>query len=418
MSGEIEATISALGGGGDGIVDVDGERYFVPLAAPGDRVAFQPGRRVEGGAQATDVRLLQPGPARRAPDCPHFGTCGGCVAQHLSAETYRALKRDRVEVALRRRGVDVPVVEPLSVATGSRRRLRLTAIQRRDRPPILGFSERRSNRIVDISVCPVAIPVLANLLEPLRTLLAVADFGGNRTAVTVTETQAGIDLDIAAENEPSLDMRQDLAVFAETHDLARVVWGDETVLVRRQPVHHAGPVPVDVPPGAFLQPTEVGEAFLRDAVVAALSDRTRLADLFSGVGTFALPLAAGGARVYAAEGTRPSIEALQTAARANGLDGRIEGEVRDLDRRPLAGKKLAALDGLVLDPPRSGARAQAEAIAENGPERVVYVSCNPNTFARDTRIMIDGGYALGDVQPVDQFLWSAEIELFGIFDRT
>jgi 23S rRNA (uracil1939-C5)-methyltransferase len=359
---------------------------------------------------------------RAEPPCPHFGACGGCQLQHLPAAQYRAWKLGQVRTALARQGLDGIPIEPLVEGDpGSRRRVRF-AFERRGATVQLGFRERRGRGIVEIDVCPVAARGLIDLLPALRALLARLDLARRGGELQVTWTAGGIDLEIIGA-PPSLADREALAACAQAEDLARTSWGGggetdaEPVAERRVPATAFGEVAVELPPGAFLQATAAAEAGILSAIRRALGDSGRVADLFAGCGTFSLPLAAAGRTVHAVERDAAMLAALGRAARRAGLAGRVTTERRDLQRAPLAGAELERFDALVVDPPRAGALAQADAIAAAPVSRLAMVSCNPATFARDARILIDGGWRSLWVQPIDAFLWSSRVELVGAFAR-
>jgi 23S rRNA (uracil1939-C5)-methyltransferase len=301
----------------------------------------------------------------------------------------------------------------------TRRRITLAA-RRLVSGAILGFNERAGSRIVDLAECHVASPTLESLLPPLRDLVATLTCLG-AADILATETDTGIDLLIAPTDaaSPGLAEREALAAFAETHDLARLSWRAdgflEPLAARRAPRVAFGGVPVEIPIGAFLQPSAAGQTILTSLVEAGVPRQAeRVADLYSGCGAFALPFAAAGRRVHAAEGQDAAVQALRRAAA--GL--RLTAEVRDLARAPLSVEELAGVDAVVFDPPRAGAAAQAERIAASPVETVVAVSCNPATLARDLRTLLDGGYTLERVTPVDQFTWSAHVEAVAILRRS
>ncbi|MEE8333118.1 MAG: class I SAM-dependent RNA methyltransferase, partial [Alphaproteobacteria bacterium] len=268
---------------------------------------------------------------------------------------------------------------------------------------------------------------LQDLLAPLRALLG--DLMPHRASADAAATLCdnGIDLTLGLAAEPDLAARERLVEFATAHDLARLSWRApragpeaapaEPVVARRAPVFDFDGVGVHPPPDGFVQPTRAGEDALRWHVEAALAGAARIADLYAGCGAFGLVLAARGAAVAAFDVAADPIAALLAAARAAGFGERVTAEARDIVRRPLSVEELARFDGVVLDPPRAGADAQARALAGSVVPVVAYVSCNPTSFARDTRTLVDGGYRLVRVTPVDQFLWTAHLELIGVFRR-
>lgn len=412
-----DVRVGAIGARGDGIADTPGGPVYLPYTVPGDVVRVRIGPKRRGHA----VERLEDGPDRRTPECAHFGVCGGCALQHVQDALYADWKRTLVVEALGRNGL-VPDVAPLVRARpGDRRRIRLAGIQRAS-GPLVGFRERGSQRIVDIGECPVAAPKIAALIGPLRGLLPSLPGAGRLVEIVVTRTDHGLDVFIRAHRELDLPVRERLVRFAEGNDLARISWApgaeDPEPVVARKPVRFmAGDVAIDLPADAFIQPTAVGEAALRADVMGALAGARRVADLFSGCGAFALPLASAGASVLAVDGYTPAVNALAASARGGGFGERVTVAARDLDQRPVSGAELKPLDGVVLDPPRAGAPPQTAALADSRVPVIAYASCNPATFARDARVLIDGGYRLDRVTPVDQFLWSPHLELVGIFRR-
>jgi len=411
--------ITRLGTRGDGIAETAKGPVFVPFAVPGDVVeaAVEPGPR--STVHGRLLRILQPGPDRVDPACRHFGECGGCALQHLASGAYERWIVERLRTALGHHGfTDPPVSAPAVSPPGSRRRLALTA-RRAKEGPVLGFARRQSHQLVDVGECPVARAPLAGLLEPLRASLPILLQAGGAVRILLTETAGGIDLLIEAARPAGLAEREALGDLAQSYDLAALHWSDtgdvEPIAVRRAAEMDFDGIRVSLPPGAFVQATAEGEAALRAAVEAWTEDAGTIADLFAGLGTFALPLARR-ARVEAVEGARDLCAAMEGAARRAHLD-RLAPAHRDLFRRPLTAEELAPFDAVIFDPPRAGAKAQAAELARSGVARAIAVSCNPNTFSRDARILAEGGFRLIELRPVDQFLWSGALELVALFER-
>lgn len=429
---DIELTIESLGARGDGIASFAGERVLVPLGVPGDRVKLRLARDRDGRLRGRIRAVIEAGPARIAPPCPHFGDhpaggCGGCALQHLDAEAYRAWKLAQLRTALTRHGIAIDTIEPLAISPpASRRRADLTASRKKE-GVVLGFNARGSHRVVDLAECAVLRSSLVSLFQPLRELLAPLMKPGDSAEARLAATDSGADLLLVTALEIGLGARARIASFAARHDLARVARahpkrpGAETLIERRPVRMIVGGVPVPLPPGAFLQATAEGEAALRDFVCEAAArvparGTGRIADLYAGIGTFTLPLAMAGAKVHAIDAGKAEIAAIEAAARAAVLPG-VTAEVRDLDRRPFDATALAGYDAVVFDPPRSGAAPQAARLAAANVPRVIAVSCNPASFAREARLLLDGGYRLVRLKPVDQFLWSTHLELAALFLR-
>ncbi|MDH3594772.1 MAG: methyltransferase [Rhodospirillales bacterium] len=419
---QAEVTIESLGGRGDGVGRLDGRPVFVPLTLPGDRVRLRVTGEKAGAFKAEVIELLAGGPGRVEPPCPHYGPCGGCALQHLEAGRTASWKREQVVQALARRGLPGEAVRPLIVVPpGSRRRAALAAVRTQARV-LLGFHERASHKVVDAPGCLLLTPGLTAVLPLLRAALAGILAPRESADVTLSETESGVDLLLISRRPPDLAAREALAELARNADLARLSWaspdGEPEPIVRRRPprISFAG-VAVEPPPGGFLQPSAEGGTALTRLVLGGLPEAAeRVLDLYAGCGAFSFPLAEH-ARVHAVEGDEAALAALRTAARQAGLEGRVSAEARDLARRPLDASELAGFDCAVFDPPRAGARAQTEAFAASDLPAVVAVSCNPNTFARDARILVDGGFALGEVTPLDQFPWSGHVELVAGFKR-
>ena len=394
--------IVRLAARGDGVT-ADGR--FVALAAPGDRIDF-----------GADPPRIIPGPHHEAPACGHYPVCGGCQMQHVDEAAYGAFVLDRLARVLP--GGLPDDVRPIALSPPrSRRRASLKALKRGGKL-ILGFHSEGTHALVDIADCPLLAPELMALLPPLKLLLKARLRDGQGAGVALTLCDSGVDLLLANVSAYGLAAIEALTDFAQAQDLARLSvegpGGIDTLVERRPPVLTMGGVAVALPVAPFLQATREGEAALVAAVLEAVGDAASVADLFCGLGTFALPLSAR-ARVLAADAAGPAIMALGVAARRAGR--RIDVQHRDLFRRPLAGKELAGLDTVVFDPPRAGAEAQARALAASDVPVVVAVSCNPNTFGRDAKILIEGGYRLTTLWPVAQFRWSSHVELVARFER-
>lgn len=419
---QVEATIESLGGRGDGLARLDGRPVFVPLTVPGDRVRLRVTGEKAGGFKAEVLELLSPGPGRVAPPCPHFGPCGGCALQHLDSQRLADWKRAQVVEALARRGLpDAPVRPLITVPPGTRRRAGLAA-RRIGARVLLGFHERAKHEVVDVARCLLLSPGLMGLLPVLREGLASLLRENEAAQLFLSETETGADVLIRTRRVLDLAARQALAALAEQADLARISWAEpdevaEPVAIRRPPHVTFGGVAVEPPPGGFLQPSVEGEAALTRLVLGYLPETAaRVVELYAGCGSFTFPLAEK-ARVHAVEGDEAALDALRMAARRANLAGRIDTEIRDLARRPLEPSELAGFDCAVFDPPRAGARDQAECITRSDLPAAVAVSCNPNTFARDARILVDGGFTLAEVTPLDQFPWSGHVELVAGFRR-
>jgi 23S rRNA (uracil1939-C5)-methyltransferase len=379
-------TIVRLAARGDGVTE---SGRFFPLAAPGDSVS--------------DDGAIMPGPHHQAPSCRHFPECGGCQLQHVDDAAYAGFLKDRIASALAAQGlIAAEILAPHLSPPRSRRRAALKAAG-----GLVGFNAEASHRIVDMRECHILRPELFALVAPLRRLL------NGRAGITMTLADQGVDLLLEGISAEGLEATEGMIVFAQDNRLARLAlddgYGPQTLWEPEPVTVTLSGTPVALPIGAFLQATAEGEAALVAAVREAVGDAGLIADLFAGLGTFALALSG---KIYAAEGARDAVLALKGAGRG------IFAEHRDLFRRPLDTAELNRFEAVVLDPPRAGAKELAPHLAASPVPRIAYVSCNPNTFARDARELVGGGYRLEWIRPVGQFRWSTHVELAAAFVRT
>lgn len=407
-------SIEEIGAGGDGVALVDGARIFVPLTAPGDLVDAD--IRGERGAI---VDVVEQGPDRANPPCPHYGACGGCSLQHVRRDFYRGWKRQRVVDALAREGfADARVGDLIETPAASRRRATFAVRKLRDKV-LLGFNGRRSSMIEEVDDCLILLPGFARRLPALRSLAAKIDGGEFDLAATLCDN--GLDVAVGGKaKEPQGAALSSLIAAMRAAGAVRLSLNGEVVVLLAPPIIMLGGVQMTPPPGGFLQASREGEAALVDLVEMGARGAKKIIDLFSGCGTFSLPLARD-ATVLAVDGERASIDALlKAAAAAQGAGVRInpvKAETRDLFERPMTAKELKPFDAVVFDPPRAGAKAQAAEIAASSVPLVIGVSCNPATFARDAAILAAGGFVLTQTTPVDQFVYSPHVELVGLFRR-
>ena len=403
-----EHVIERLGHQGDGIAPGP---VFAPMTLPGEVVSG-----TLNGQRLDQVRIVTPSSDRVAAPCRHFKTCGGCQVQHASDGFVEHWKAGIVREALRAQGIEAEIAGVETSPPKSRRRAGLSA-RRTKKGAMAGFHGRASGTIVEIPDCQLLHPDLIAAL-PVAEALAVA--GGSRKGelnVSVTLSDGGLDVAVRDGKPLDRDLEVALAQQAEALDLARLSWDGEVIAMRRAPGQIFGPARVVPPPGAFLQATPQGEAALLRAVSEITEGASKIADLFAGCGTFALPLARR-AEVLAVEGDRAMIAALDRGWReAQGLK-RVEGVTRDLFRNPLLRDEFKGIDAVVIDPPRAGAEAQVTELAEARVPVIAHVSCNPVTFARDAARLIAAGYVMGPVRVVDQFRWSSHVELVAGFRLT
>jgi 23S rRNA (uracil1939-C5)-methyltransferase len=399
-------TIDHIGRQGDGVATAG--PVYVPYTLPGETVEVEPSPGHPDRAHL--LRVETESPERIAPICPHFGVCGGCALQHWQTTRYRAWKRDLVVDALRQAGLATEVADLIDAHGAGRRRVVLHARGATHHVLEVGFAARQAHHIVPIDRCPILAPGLSGVIPAAWALAEALRPAAKPLDIQATATDGGIDVDIRGSGPLDAKLTAALAGVGETHRLARITRHGELVVQRATPTVRIGRATVALPPGAFLQATAEGEATLARLVLAHVGKAKAAADLFAGVGPFALRLAEA-ARVFAADTEEGAIAALtRAAANTAGLKP-IKTERRDLFRRPLLAKELAGFDAVVFDPPRQGAEAQAHELAASTVATVVAVSCNASTFVRDVKLLVDGGYHLAEVTPVDQFRYSAHVEI-------
>jgi 23S rRNA (uracil1939-C5)-methyltransferase len=407
--------IGEMGARGDALsADASGAPIYVPYGLPGEKV-----RARVTAERARIVEILELSPDRREPPCAHFGRCGGCQLQHWDEAAYLVWKRERVVEALGRRNIGFDVA-PTIPAWGEGRRRAAFHAARHGGSVKLGFQERGGARLQPLTMCPVLVPQLQSALPALAEAADLFLPPRGEMTMQCLWTQGGIDVAVKGAGKAqalSQKVLEAAAALAERVDFARLSLDGEAVVSRRAPLVRMGLATVAPPPGAFLQPTAMGEEVLARLAVEALAGAKRVIDLFSGIGTFALRLAEH-AEVQAAESDSEMLAALKRAADgAGGALKHVSILRRDLLRTPLSSLEMKKFDAAVIDPPRSGARLQAEQIARSPIRKLAYVSCDPATFARDVRVLVDYGFHLAAVTPVDQFRWSPHVEIVGALER-
>jgi 23S rRNA (uracil1939-C5)-methyltransferase len=404
--------IDRIGHLGDGIADAPEGSVYVRYALPGETV------RVEAWPGHPDRRhlleVVGQSPDRVEPICPHFGICGGCAMQHWQEDRYLAWKRDLVVTAFSQAGVEADVGALVDAHGAGRRRATFHARVGSNEVLSVGFAAAAAHHIVPIDRCPILAPSLAGALPAAWAIAEALAPHRKPLDIQVTQTDNGLDVDVRGSGPITTSLATVLTKIAEQRRLVRITRHGELIARRAAPTVRMGRATVELPPGAFLQATAEGEATLARLALAHLEGTKNVIDLFCGVGPFALRIAEF-AKVTAADSDEPAVEALNKAARTSGLKP-ITAKRRDLFRQPMAASELNA-DAIVFDPPRQGAEAQAREIARSKAKIVVAVSCNPNTLARDAKILIEGGYKLKSVTPVDQFRYSAHVEVVAKFTR-
>lgn len=401
---EITLTIAKLAGLGDGVAEVKGKKIFVPLTVAGDVVAAEITRRTQDADYARLLRVVTPGPDRAPAPCKHYGQCGGCSLQHMAAPAYNEFKAGMVGAAVRRAGYDPACVTPMiSFSPASRRRVEL-----KYRAGQWGYFEQRSHQLAGITQCIVLEPALEALV--LQLPKTEADIPGVES-VQINAVDGGYDLLFTGKQRfawaapmPDSVRRVALSVDGKIHTLSGA---SEVTLT-------LGGVKISPPPGAFQQAVLAAQEAITQRILAATQGAKLVLDVFCGQGTYSLPLARHSA-VEALEGDAAMVEALREAAAKASLP--LKAFARDLFKSPLNARELARFDAVVINPPRAGAAAQSQELAQSAVPKIIMVSCNPATFARDAKTLREGGYNLARVTPIDQFHYTPHVELVAEFSR-
>lgn len=406
-------TISRLGAQGDGIADTDGGPLYVPFTLPGETITLEANK-----SRGRLIAVERAAAMRVKPPCPYFGPdgarCGGCALQHMRQSDYEAWKRQLVIDALAARGIETDVGPLVACQPGARRRA-VFSVLKTSQGVVFGFNQAATHQVVPIGNCPILSPAINGQLDALRSLAQHLAADTKPFRIGVLETMSGLDVTVQQKRLPE-KLRQSAIRMATEIGLARLSLADEILIERQKPVLDFSGVSVSPPPGAFVQASQDAQSAMTALVAKHLSGTKKTADLFSGCGTFTLRLA-GKASVHAVESDGAALSSLDQAARHHHGLRPVTTERRDLFRRPMRSSELKAFGGVVFDPPRAGADAQSEELASSSVKKIAAVSCNPATLARDLRILIDGGFRIKSVTPIDQFLWAAHVEAVVLLER-
>ncbi|MBB3745577.1 23S rRNA (uracil1939-C5)-methyltransferase [Rhizobium sp. BK591] len=410
-------TIEKLGAQGDGIASNAGGPVYVPFSLPGETVAIA---RVK--SQGTIMSITTPSPDRQEPPCRHFGpdglngTCGGCTLQHLADAPYRAFKRQLVIDALKSKGLTPEVGEIVPARPGERRRV-VFAARKTEKDMLIGFNQAESHHIVAIEECPISSAGIIARLPAIRAIAASLATNAEPFRISVLETLSGLDISVDEVKKLSDPQRRKaVETVLSLRGIARVSLNGEILIEPSKPLVDFGGIQVSPPPGGFTQATKPAEQAMAQLVLAHVGKAKRIADLFAGAGTFSLQLARIG-RVHAVEAEAKALAALDHAARnTQGLKP-VSVEKRDLFRRALMTQEFKPFDAVVFDPPRAGAEFQCKELARSGVKKIAAVSCNPLTLARDLAILVEGGYRITGVTPIDQFLWTSHVEVVATLEK-
>ena len=407
--------VTKLGYQSDGIATEDGEgtptHQFIPYTLPGELVRVK-----SDGKRAEVIEILETSDDRIEPFCPHFTKCGGCAAQHLGTNTYREWKRSIVETSLRNKGHKVVVDELIDAHGGGRRRVTFH-VQFVNNKVQAGFMKARSHTLININACPILTPELSKSRKVVNALAEMFKKEARPIDISITSIPQGMDCDIRGVGKFKYDIHIAIAEVAKEYDLARVSIDGTLSLELRKPIMAIGAAKVPLPNAYFLQATAVGEETIAQLVLAELTESKYVADLFCGIGPFALRLASTKA-VYAADANETAIAALNYAVRFTKNLKQVEIAVRDLFHDPMYHVDLNRFDSIIINPARAGAEAQVEEISLSEVPLVIYVSCDPNSLARDASILVDGGYTFERAMPIDQFKFSPHVETVAIFRQS
>lgn len=403
--------ILQLGQKGDGIADLNGERVFVPFSLKGEHI------KLTGTKQRREISvILKSSSERVAPICEHFGVCGGCQLQHFEAEAYLDWKVDLLRSALLREEIDFDSEKMVSFPVGNRRRAVLGAIKTQS-GLVIGFSKRADNEIIDLKSCPVLRESIFESIEDVRKITALFDLGKKEAKISLLECENGLDLSIRLAKEASNKQIQSAIRNKSIERFIRLSVNGEIVFEREKPILKTGIAQITPHPEAFVQASKEAEETMSNLVCEHLKGCKKVVDLFSGFGTFALRLAQY-SEVIASENNADALIALDRAWRETGGKlKKVSHEKRDLYRRPFAFQELKKIDGIVFDPPRAGAELQSQHIAKSNLKKVAAVSCNPTTLARDIKILLEGGFQLNSITPIDQFRFTPHLETVALLSR-
>ncbi len=417
---KIDIEITSLGGMGDGIARYQGKTVFVPFATTGDKIIAQITPEQKDFYQAHIVELVRPGESRQVPSCKHFSTCGGCTMQHIKPLIYNTFKRDILLQTVKRLKCDESVVTALvQVGAHSRRRAEFKVTVNKGHISI-GFFEAKSHNIVDVTMCPVTTAEIVDLLPKLRHALHDLKKPGNIKSINISLADNGIDILINTTAKTAANDKSALVDFAKENGIIRLAEKSDEIDIfynKESPLILLGAIEVELPTGSFMQATAIGQKAITEIILKNTEGYKRIIDLYCGVGTYSFPLVQAGHTVKAYEGAEEMVTSVHNAARRNNIEDKISAGSRDLIKRPVKPHELKDFDAVVINPPRNGAKPQAEEIAKSEIKKVVMVSCNPATFERDAKCLLEGGFQLQSATPIDQFYQTAHLELVAVFVR-
>ncbi|WP_135075657.1 RsmD family RNA methyltransferase [Terasakiella sp. SH-1] len=418
----MDVSIYGVGAKGDGLGrDNTGHDFFVPYSVEGDVVTVKVTNKRGDSFSGEIKNIVTPSTHRVDAPCPHYTKCGGCNLQHLESHYYSEWKTHKVTDIIRRSDIVTEMEKPFLGRAGTRRRASF-AVMKKGKKIVFGFNARSSHRIEEITTCLLLSEKLNSLIPALRDLMPQILKQEGRGDIIINAPMEACDIVFSLPGRPDLKVHEKLMAFAEQQNIGRLSWQEngrgtpETIAQRCPVTTEFSGTTIELPPAPFLQPSKEGEQALVDFALSALSGEKKILDLYAGCGSFTFALATKGI-VHAVETNEAALKALELSAGRASLGGRITTEVRDLDRQPLMGKELDKYDAVLFDPPRAGAREQAEALAESNIPLIIAISCNPATFGRDANALLKGGYHIDKLMPVDQFIWSDHVEVAAIFRK-
>lgn len=406
----MELCIKKLSIKGDGVIEVSDGSIYAPFTLPNELVAGD----IQDG-QLVNTRIIKPSDARVKAPCTHFRQCGGCTLQHASDDFVSDWKAEIINNALGIHGIQTNILPTITSPARTRKRATFTG-RKTKKGVMVGFNKRASTILVEIPNCITLHPSIINHIPTLEALTELGATRKNEVTLAITESINGPDISVTSPKALDGHLQQKLGQLCEQYKVARLIWNSEVLVYRAEPKQSFNNIPITPHPDAFLQATDHGQEVLIAQVKQILRGTKHIVDLFSGCGTFTLPMLPY-ASVWSLESSNQALEALDAAWRnSEGLKP-LRIETRDLFRNPVLAEDFASYDGVIIDPPRAGAQSQILELAKSSIGKVAYVSCNPITFARDAKTLISNGYELNFIQPVDQFRWSAHVELVSEFTK-
>jgi 23S rRNA (uracil1939-C5)-methyltransferase len=399
----IKSIILTLNSRAEGVT-ADGTR--VPRALPGEEIAL---------GKENKFKIILPSKDRITPVCAHYKGCGGCSMQHATQSFIKDWKSNVIKSCLSARGLETIIKPILTSKTNSRRRVTLHGMKTK-KSVTVGFFKRNTHELISTPSCELVNPEILSAFSLFEEITLIGATRKSIIEISVTVSKEGLDLNIL--NGKKLDNQSIMKItgLCERFNIARITWNEDLLANFLNPTIVFQGIAITPPPNAFLQATEQGQEILITNAMLSVFDSDKVIDLFSGCGTFTLP-AAKRSEVLAIDKTKSMLTAIDQAWRETTGLKKVTSRSQDLFKEPVGKEELNSFDAAIIDPPRVGAEAQSHELAKSHIKRISSVSCNPRTFSRDAKILVDSGFKLDWVQPIDQFLWSSHIELVAQFSR-